>query len=120
MNLLSVFTQSLWSLELTPPMDGDGNALKEVTIFHYLTGYETFSQYHPWTEDRINGKMITILRRPILKMDKLKILLTHKSAIYSKPPKEKIGAVVGLNTFSVFFLNKVEKRQYQSKCASIV
>lgn len=82
-------------------MDSDGNKLKDVTIFQYLTGYETFSQCYPSTEDCdcINGKMFAILSRPILKRDKLKILLHHKSAIYSKPPKEKIGAVVGLTTF---------------------
>lgn len=48
--------------------------------------------------------MFAILRKPNLKRDKLMILLNHKSPIYSKPPKEKIGAVVGLSIFILYRL----------------
>lgn len=46
-------------------------------------------------------RMFSVLRRPTLTRPRLMkaIQQNHKSAIYSKPPKERIGPMVGLNIF---------------------
>lgn len=43
--------------------------------------------------------MFSVLRRPTLSRLMKATQKTHRSTIYSKPPKERIGPVVGLNIF---------------------
>lgn len=79
--------------------------MKVVRICEHLTGYEeTFPQKRSRTEedsDCTKRKMFSVLRGPTLIRSSLMkaIQQNHKSSIYSKPPKERIGPVVGPSVF---------------------
>lgn len=94
-------------VEVTPPRKSDGNQMEVQTICQHLTGYgkKIPEKHYPFVETvRADPRrMSSMVRRPSLRtLLRNAVQHNHRSSIYSKPPKDKIGPVVRA---VIFYLN---------------